>query len=190
MVTTESTRSAPPAQTTFSPRSSRTCRHEPRLRQAAVHARLRPSHRSTRTCSASTAPTSNQLARIADTKLVIYEAFELPVTDGIDSQTAGLLVDEEYGAEVARRHRRTGGSWRCPSRRAPGGVRLEFGGNFGAHFETFDPAFANVLVRYNPDGDSVLNARQAIRLRRLSDWLHQRERKFLFELLAGRESST
>src|SRR5262249_19435414 len=97
-----------------------------------------------------------------------YEAFELPVTDGIDSQTACLLVDEEYGAEVAR-HRRTGGSWRCPSRRAPRGVRLEFGGNFGAHFETFDPAFANVLVRYNPDGDSVLNARQAIRLRRLSD---------------------
>jgi myo-inositol catabolism protein IolC len=38
-------------------------------------------------------------------------------------------------------------------------------------------------VRYNPDGDAALNARQTQRLARLSDWLRERDRKFLFELL-------
>ncbi|HEX7463924.1 MAG TPA: DUF2090 domain-containing protein, partial [Actinomycetota bacterium] len=32
-----------------------------------------------------------------------------------------------------------------------------------------------------------MNARQAVRLKRLSDWLHQRDRKFLFELLVPAE---
>jgi myo-inositol catabolism protein IolC len=40
-----------------------------------------------------------------------------------------------------------------------------------------------VLVRYNPDGDAGMNRRQAERLERLSGWLAERERKFLFELL-------
>ena len=49
------------------------------------------------------APTSDQLARIADTKLVMFQAFEVAVADGVDSKTAGLLVDGQYGAEVVRR---------------------------------------------------------------------------------------
>jgi myo-inositol catabolism protein IolC len=40
-----------------------------------------------------------------------------------------------------------------------------------------------VLVRYNPEGDAAMNERQLGRLRRLSDWLHNNGRKFLFELL-------
>jgi myo-inositol catabolism protein IolC len=40
-----------------------------------------------------------------------------------------------------------------------------------------------VLVRYNPEDDAAMNARQAERLARLSEWLHANERKFLFELL-------
>ena len=45
-----------------------------------------------------------------------------------------------------------------------------------------------MLVRYNPEGDRELNQRQATRLRVLSDWLHERERKFLFELLVPAET--
>jgi myo-inositol catabolism protein IolC len=41
-----------------------------------------------------------------------------------------------------------------------------------------------VLVRYNPDDpDTEMNARQLGRLKRLADWLHENDRKFLFELL-------
>ena len=60
---------------------------------------------------------------------------------------------------------------------------FEYGDDFGAHIEAFDPTFAKVLVRYNPEGDAATNARQTERLHRLSDWLHERDRRFLFELL-------
>jgi 5-dehydro-2-deoxygluconokinase len=41
-----------------------------------------------------------------------------------------------------------------------------------------------VLVRYNPDDpDTEMNKRQLERLKRLADWLHEHDRKFLFELL-------
>ena len=67
---------------------------------------------------------------------------------------------------------------------------FQYGDEFGAHIETFDPDFAKVLVRYNPDGDAEMNARQTERLKRLSDWLHEHDRKFLFELLVPAEPST
>ena len=60
---------------------------------------------------------------------------------------------------------------------------FQYGEDFGAHIEAFDPTFAKVLVRYNPDGDPELNRRQTERLARLSHWLRDRDRKFLFELL-------
>jgi myo-inositol catabolism protein IolC len=60
---------------------------------------------------------------------------------------------------------------------------FQYGEDFGTHIEAFDPTFSKVLVRYNPAGDPALNARQTERLAMLSDWLHERGRKFLFELL-------
>jgi 5-dehydro-2-deoxygluconokinase len=45
-----------------------------------------------------------------------------------------------------------------------------------------------VLVRYNPEGDPALNRRQAARLTRLSQYLHDKNRsRFLFELLVPAE---
>jgi hypothetical protein len=44
-----------------------------------------------------------------------------------------------------------------------------------------------VLVRYNPEGDAALNQRQVSRLTRLSDYLHQTQTLFMFELLVPPE---
>jgi myo-inositol catabolism protein IolC len=66
---------------------------------------------------------------------------------------------------------------------------FEYGDDFGAHIEQFDPHFSKVLVRYNPEGDAEMNKRQAERLKRLSDWLHEHDRKFLFELLVPAEEA-
>ncbi|MEJ7788744.1 MAG: DUF2090 domain-containing protein [Thermoleophilaceae bacterium] len=42
-------------------------------------------------------------------------------------------------------------------------------------------------MRHNPDGDTEMNKRQIERLKRLSDWLPENDRKFLFELLVPTE---
>ncbi len=66
---------------------------------------------------------------------------------------------------------------------------FDYGYDFGAHIEEFDPDFSKVLVRYNPDGDADMNARQTERLKRLGDWLHENGRLYLFELLVPAEEA-
>ena len=66
---------------------------------------------------------------------------------------------------------------------------FQYGDKFGDHIEQFDPDFAKVLVRLNPDGDKETNERQLGRLKELADWLHEHDRKFLFELLVPAEKS-
>jgi hypothetical protein len=40
-----------------------------------------------------------------------------------------------------------------------------------------------VLVRYNPESDEAMNRRQAARLRKLADYVHESGQHFMFELL-------
>jgi myo-inositol catabolism protein IolC len=130
------------------------------------------------------APSADDAERISDAKRILYEAFELAVRNGVDREVAGLLVDEQFGTDVAVRARVAGVPLAMPVERSgQDEFDFEFGADFGRHIEKFDPTFAKVLVRYNPEGDADLNRRQARRLQLLSDWLHARRRKFLFELL-------
>lgn len=128
--------------------------------------------------------TEEGAARVRDAKAVIFEGFRRAVQAGVPREAAGVLVDEQFGAEVARQARAEGYVLAMPVERSgQDEFDFEYGDAFGEHVEAFDPTFAKVLVRYNPAGDAALNRRQVERLRRLSDWLHTRGRKFLFELL-------
>ena len=64
---------------------------------------------------------------------------------------------------------------------------FEYGDDFGEHIAKYDLLASKVLVRYNPDGDKEMNERQTERLKQLADWLHENDRKFLFELLVPAE---
>jgi myo-inositol catabolism protein IolC len=64
---------------------------------------------------------------------------------------------------------------------------FEYGDDFGEHILKFDPDFSKVLVRYNPEHDKAENQEQLAKLKRLADWLHANDRKFLFELLVPAE---
>jgi len=129
-------------------------------------------------------PTAPEKARIADTKALIFEGFLEARAAGTLPDGAGILVDEEFGAPIAKRAKELGVVLAMPAE-ASGRDEFDFeyGDDFGRHVEAFDADLTKVLVRYNPDGDAVTNARQTTRLRRLAEWLHARDRKFLFELL-------
>ena len=129
-------------------------------------------------------PDEEETARISDAKRVIYEGARRALDEGVEADAAGVLVDEQFGAAIARDARAAGFRLAMPVEKS-GQEEFDFqyGDEFGAHIETFDPNFSKVLVRYNTEGDQVMNERQAGRLKRLGDWLHEHGRLFLFELL-------
>jgi myo-inositol catabolism protein IolC len=129
-------------------------------------------------------PTEAEHRRIAELKTLIYAGFERAVADGAPRDACAVLVDEEFGTEIARAAHRERFTLAMPVERSgQAEFDFEFGSGFGGHIEALDPDFAKVLVRYNPDGDSALNRRQAGRLATLSEWLRAHDRRFLFELL-------
>jgi myo-inositol catabolism protein IolC len=132
-----------------------------------------------------TAPVSPAVhAGITGAKEVIFDAHLKALADGAPPSACGVLVDEEFGAGVARRAKAEGVPLAMPVERSgQDEFDFEYGDDFGAHIEAFDPTFVKVLVRYNPEGDAELNSRQTSRLAMLSRWLRDRDRKFLFELL-------
>lgn len=129
--------------------------------------------------------TPEQARTIADCKQTILAGGLHALAAGTVARgQAGVLIDEHYGAEVARAARAAGLVLTMPVEEADCDLfAFDFGDDFGAHVEAFDPDFAKVLVRWNPDGDRDGNAAQGERLSELSAWLRARGRKLLFELL-------
>src|SRR5690349_16082725 len=130
-------------------------------------------------------PTPEQTETIADAKHLIYEGMEVAVKRGLDAAATGVLVDEQFGGEIPAQARAEGLKLAMPVEKSgQNEFDFEYGADFGAHIEEFNPDFSKVLVRYNPDDpDTEMNQRQLGRLKTLGDWLHEHDRKFLFELL-------
>jgi myo-inositol catabolism protein IolC len=128
--------------------------------------------------------TPEEESRLKDGKRLIWEGLLAALEAGAPSRAAGVLVDEEMGADVARAAGEAGLILAMPVEKSGQDVfDFEYGDDFGAHIEVFDPAFAKVLVRWNPDDDPTIKALQGERLKSLGDWLHGNGRRFLFELL-------
>jgi myo-inositol catabolism protein IolC len=131
---------------------------------------------------------AEQTAAIAAAKQVISDGFKAAVAGGVPKEKAGILVDEQFGADILRDAARQGYITACPAEKSgQHEFDFEYGEEFARHIEAFHPTFCKVLVRYNPEGDAAMNQRQAARLERLSDTLHQSGRKYMFELLVPAE---
>jgi myo-inositol catabolism protein IolC len=128
--------------------------------------------------------TAEQHAAVTASKQVIYDGFLEAIANGLPKERAAILVDEEFGAEILHDAGRQG-YITAVSTEMSGSDEFEFecGDDFGAHLAAESPTFAKVLVRYNPEGDSELNARQTARLKRLSDYCSKAPQAFMFELL-------
>jgi myo-inositol catabolism protein IolC len=129
-------------------------------------------------------PTPEQTETISDAKRLIFEGMLEAVSRGAEASATGVLVDEQFGSDVPARALEHGLKLAMPVEKSgQNEFDFQYGADFGAHIESFDPDFSKVLVRYNPEDDPVLNQRQLGRLKELADWLHAHDRKFLFELL-------
>lgn len=128
--------------------------------------------------------TPDQRAAITESKQVIYDGFRLALAQGVPFADAGILIDEEFGAEILR-DATTNGYVTAVSTEKSGSAEFEFeyGEDFASHIAAFKPTFAKALVRFNPEGDADLNRRQTARLKQLSDYCRAVRQPFMFELL-------
>src|SRR5436190_10637168 len=138
-------------------------------------------------------PTDEETEKIADAKHLIFEGMvKAADRGGVDAQAVGVLVDEQFGAPrgVPEQAKERGLKLAMPAEKSGQDMfDFQYGEDFGEHILKFDPNFTKVLVRYNPEGDAEANEDQAGKLKRLSDWLHDNGRKFLFELLVPAEDA-
>ena len=133
-------------------------------------------------------PTPTDVARIREAKGIIFAGFRKALDAGLPLEGAGILVDEQFGGDIAREALALGAQLAMPVEKSgQDEFDFEYGEAFGDHIAAFDPTHAKVLVRYNSEGDAEMNRRQADRLARLGDWLHANGRKLLFELLVPAE---
>ena len=129
---------------------------------------------------------ARQREQVCDSKLLIHESVGLAVAvaNGVPSPAASILVDEEFGAGILRdAHLRGLVTALSVERSGLAEFEFEYGADFANHIETFAPAFAKVLVRYNPKGEPAPDRRQAARLKPPSDCCGQTGRRLMFELL-------
>jgi myo-inositol catabolism protein IolC len=136
-------------------------------------------------------PTPEQTETISDAKHLIYEGMVKAVEKSdVHPDQLGVLVDEQFGSpqNIPGDAKAAGLKLAMPVEKSGQDMfDFEYGDAFGDHILKFDPNFSKVLVRYNPEHDKAENEDQLAKLKRLADWLHENDRKFLFELLVPAE---
>jgi 5-dehydro-2-deoxygluconokinase len=135
-------------------------------------------------------PTAEESSQISDAKHLIFEGALRASEEGAEPGVTGVLIDEQFGAPsgIPQEAKERGMILSMPVEKSgQDEFDFDYGDDFGAHISSFDPEFSKVLVRYNPEGDAGMNERQSVRLKRLGDWLHENDRKYLFELLVPAE---
>jgi myo-inositol catabolism protein IolC len=132
------------------------------------------------------APTPPQAARIRADKMLVYEAL-LDATKRLpDAAQAGILVDEEYGADVAELAAKSGGLINLSMPLEASGkewFEFAYGDEWKTHAGYFATDHAKVLIRDNPALSVPDRLQQAERLKVVSAWAAETRHNLIVELL-------
>ncbi|WP_374008339.1 2-deoxy-5-keto-D-gluconate 6-phosphate aldolase domain-containing protein [Leifsonia sp. LS-T14] len=139
-------------------------------------------------------PTPDERIRIAADKLAVFEGAAAAI-GGLPEGRPGVLVDERYGAEVARSARQAGFTLIMPIERSGQDFfQLEYGGFDSSewldHLARFGPDAAKVLVRDNPGFDDEKRRLQQDHLALVSARLREARIPLIIELLVPDASPT
>jgi myo-inositol catabolism protein IolC len=132
-------------------------------------------------------PTPEQLRRMVAAKAVVVDAL-LAAAPQVDAGTVVLLIDHEYGGDLVARAQAGGIGVAMPVEvSGQRELRYDCDGDFAGIVDRYRPDYVKVLIRYNPGGDTAMNARQRARLRELTAWLDDRPEPLMLELLVPPE---
>jgi len=128
-------------------------------------------------------PSDEDVERARLAKRLIWEGFLRARDEGAANGSAAVLIDVTYADQVISEARSEGIRFAIP---VEDSGRGEFGFEHPRWAELLDeiePTWAKALVRYDPEGDPAVNARQRAALRELSDHCRKTDRSFMLELL-------
>jgi myo-inositol catabolism protein IolC len=130
------------------------------------------------------AATPEEETAVRDAKKLIYDAFLAARKMAPEGTNLGVLVDEQFGADVARQAVADDVSLSIVVEES-GRVDFDFeyGEDFGAHIEAFAPNYVKALVRYNSRGNAQINELQIKRVGELCEWLARRPIGLLLEIV-------
>lgn len=128
-------------------------------------------------------PTDEQAAQMRDAKHLIYQGLH-DARSQLTQGQAGVLVDEEFGAQVLRDAKNEGLVVAMPVEKSGRELfELQYGDDTEAHIDEFAPDYVKVLVRMNPYDNPGDIAAQLTELAKLSAMLAARHQPLLYELL-------
>jgi myo-inositol catabolism protein IolC len=134
-------------------------------------------------------PTPEQHATMVAAKGVVVDAL-LAAAPEAEAGRVVLLIDQEYGGGFVPKAQAGGIRVAMPVE-VSGQRELRYlcGGHPDRVIVSCQPDYVKVLIRYNPGGDTAMNARQRARLRELTRWLDGRPQQLMLELLVPPEDA-
>ena len=129
-------------------------------------------------------PSEEEASRVSSMKDIIFDGFLQAKDSGISGGDPAILVDEKFGIQVQEKAKEMGIKCAEPAEKSGQKVfDFEYGDNFGKKIEEVGADFVKILVRWNPNDSSETRQVQGERIKTLSDWLDENDKKFLLEFL-------
>ena len=129
-------------------------------------------------------PTQEEINKVSEMKQIIFDGFVKANESGIVGGDPAILVDETFGLEVQQQAKEMNIKFAAPVEKSGQKVfDFEYGNQFGEKINEIDADFVKILVRWNPDDDEKTREIQGRRIKELSDWLDENNKKFLLEFL-------
>lgn len=124
--------------------------------------------------------TAAEKKKIETLKMIVFNGF-LKVQEKYNG--TAILVDEEFGQPVIKKAKERDVKVAMPTEKSGQQVfDFEFGKDYKAHIQKFNPSYVKTLVRYDPSADNEV---QLKRLKQLANFCKRERFPFLFELLLG-----
>ena len=129
-------------------------------------------------------PTQDEANKVSEMKQIIFEGFLKANEYGITGGDPAILVDETFGLEVQQKAKEMNIKFAAPVEKSGQKVfDFEYGDQFGEKINEVGADFVKILVRWNPDDEEEIRETQGNRIKELSDWLTENDKKFLLEFL-------
>ena len=129
-------------------------------------------------------PSVEEANKVSEMKSLIFDGFKSSINKGESIDNCAILTDEQFGKGVQEEARSLGIRFAAPVEKSGQKIfDFEYGDEFGEKINEVGADFIKILVRWNPDDDEESRKIQGARIKTLSDWIVENEKKFLLEFL-------